>query len=82
MDYINNSPDTLRYLWFHLWPNAYSDNRTELAKQMFSTRGKERLFNDPELKGYIDSIDFKADDRVVEWSLGIEMPDICRIELK
>ncbi len=81
VDYINNSPDTLRYLWFHLWPNAYSDNSTELAKQLISTRGKERLFNDPELKGYIDSLDFKADDRAVQWSLSREMPDICRIEL-
>ncbi len=69
VDYINNSNDTLRYLWFHLWPNAYSDNSTELAKQLINTRGKERLFNDPGLKGYIDSLDFKADARDVEWSL-------------
>jgi hypothetical protein len=81
VDYINNSPDTLRYLWFHLWPNAYSDNSTELAKQLISTRGRERLFNDQELKGYIDSLDFKADERSVQWSLSVEMPDICRIEL-
>lgn len=79
--YINNSPDTLMYLWFHLWPNAYSDNSTELAKQLIKANGKERLFNDPDLNGYIDSLDFKADDRAVKWSLDSEMPDICRIEL-
>src|SRR5512133_2895863 len=81
VDYFNNSPDTLRYLWFHLWPNAYSDNNTELAKQLISVRGKERLFNDPALKGYIDSLDFKANDRPVQWSLSSDMPDFCRIEL-
>ena len=23
--YTNNSPDTLRFIWFHLWPNAYKN---------------------------------------------------------
>ena len=36
MEYINHSPDTLQFLYFHLWPNAYSDNKTNLAKQLFS----------------------------------------------
>jgi len=32
VEYINHSPDTLRFLYFHLWPNAYSNNNTPLAK--------------------------------------------------
>jgi hypothetical protein len=31
VEYINNSPDTLKFLFFHLWPNAYSGNNTSLA---------------------------------------------------
>ena len=67
--YINNSTDTLEFLYFHLWPNAYSNNKTELAEEIFRTEGKEKLFNDPELKGYIDSLDFEAEDHPVRWNL-------------
>jgi len=81
VEYINNSPDTLRFLYFHLWPNAYSDNNTELARQIFSLKGKGRLFNDPELRGYIDSLDFEVEGDHVQWNLLPGLPDICRIIL-
>lgn len=32
--YKNNSPDTLRYIWFHIWPNAYKNDSTALRKQL------------------------------------------------
>src|SRR5450759_5859172 len=57
IEYINNSPDTLVFLYFHLWPNGYSDNKTQLAKEILNRNGKQKLFNDPELRGYIDSLD-------------------------
>ena len=37
--YTNNSPDTLDFIWFHLWPNAYKNNETAFAKQ------KERFYD-------------------------------------
>jgi hypothetical protein len=81
VEYINNSPDTLRFIFFHLWPNAYSGNNTGLAKQLFSLKGKAKLFNDPELNGSIDSLDFKIDNRQVQWNLLPNQPDICQIIL-
>jgi hypothetical protein len=81
LEYMNKSPDTLRVLFFHLWPNAYSDNKTELAKQVFRLKGKEKLFNDPELRGYIDSLDFRVNNKKVEWNLLPGMPDICQVTL-
>jgi hypothetical protein len=82
VEYINNSPDTLRFLFFHLWPNGYCSNDTELAKQLFSIKGKQKLFNDPELRGYIDSLNFKVDGQPVQWNLLSGQPDICIIILK
>jgi len=81
LEYTNNSSDTLQFLYFHLWPNAYSNNNTDLAKQLFSTKGKERLFDDPELKGYIDSLNFKVDNHPVQWKFLPNQPDICKIML-
>ena len=81
IEYINNSPDTLQFLYFHLWPNGYSNNRTELAKQLFSIKGKQKLFNDPELRGYLDSLDFKVDGKHVQWNVLPGQPDICQIIL-
>jgi hypothetical protein len=81
MEYINHSPDTLHFIWFHLWPNAYSNNNTPLAKQIFRVNGKSKLFNDPELSGFIDSLDFKVNDRQVQWNILAGQPDICRIDL-
>jgi Peptidase family M1 domain len=81
VEYINNSPDTLMFLYFHLWPNAYSNNNTALARQVFSMKGKGKLFKDEELKGYIDSLDFVADSNQVQWDLLQGSADICRIIL-
>lgn len=81
IEYINNSPDTLVFLYFHLWPNGYSDNKTQLAKEILNRNGKQKLFNDPELRGYIDSLDFKAEGKYVQWNSLPGFPDICKIIL-
>ena len=39
MVYQNNSPDTLNFIWFHIWPNAYKNTGTAFAKQ------RERFLN-------------------------------------
>jgi len=81
VEYINNSPDTLGFIYFHLWPNAYSDNKTELARQLMKRDGKSKLFNDPELRGYIDSLNFEVGGKSIKWNLITGFPDICKLLL-
>ncbi len=66
IEYINNSPDELNYIWFHLWPNGYSNQETALAKQM-PGRAKRGWFDNKKARGYIDSLNFKVNDRSVKW---------------
>jgi hypothetical protein len=81
IEYINNSPATLSVIYMHLWPNAYKDNSTPLAKQMLEN-GETKLYHSTrEERGYIDQIDFKVNDQAVKWELLKDSIDICKIYL-
>lgn len=62
LEYINHSPDTLTYIWFHIWPNAYKNDKTALYEQ-YKTGDKEGLSKFKKaVKGYIDGLAFKVND--------------------
>lgn len=61
IEYLNNSPDTLRFIWFHIWPNAYKNDRTAFSEQLLKERRTEFYYSKPNQKGYINQLDFKAD---------------------
>lgn len=80
-EYVNNSPDALTKLYIHLWPNAYKNDETALARQQYD-QGEDLLQFGPEsYKGWIDSIDFKVNDQTVKWYYDEEHIDIAVIEL-
>ena len=60
--YTNNSPDTLDFIWFHLWPNAYKNTETAFAKQRERFLNNSFIFSKEKNRGYIDSLHFKVDD--------------------
>ena len=61
IEYINNSPDELTKIYIHLWPNAYRDRSSALAKQLYESGNKELYYGDQQNRGGIDSLDFYVD---------------------
>jgi len=60
IEYLNNSPDTLHFIWFHLWPNAYKNDRTAFSEQMLRLGNTSFYFSDEASRGYINRLDFKV----------------------
>jgi hypothetical protein len=81
IEYINNSPADLTFIYMHLWPNAYKDNSTCLAKQMLAHGETKLYYAKADEKGYIDQLDFKVNGQPVKWELLKDTIDICRIYL-
>jgi hypothetical protein len=60
INYTNNSPDTLYYIWFHLWPNAYKNDQTAFSEQLLQLGRTDFYFSDENKRGYINRLDFKV----------------------
>ena len=81
IDYFNNSPNDLEFLWFHIWPNAYKDNTTDLAKQKLEDGSTSLHYATEEEKGYINGLEFKVNGEKVKWDYHQEQIDICKLFL-
>ncbi|NQX92049.1 MAG: M1 family peptidase, partial [Flavobacteriales bacterium] len=81
MEYINNSPDELSFIWMHIWPNAYGDRNSALAKQQYRDGRMFMFYTMQKNLGGIDSLDFKVDGATAKWSYHPEHTDIAKIEL-
>src|SRR4051794_14313010 len=60
--YYNHSPDTLSFLWVHLWPNAYKNDKTAFSEQKLNGGMTDFYFSNNQDKGYINRMDFKVDE--------------------
>ena len=81
IEYHNKSQEYLEYIWMHLWPNAYKNNSTALAKQL-TERGSTRFyFSEDKDRGYIDSLNFMVDGTEAKWEYHPEHIDIAKVYL-
>lgn len=62
ISYSNQSPDTLHFIWFHIWPNAYKNDRTAFSEQMLENGNTSFYFSSREKRGYINQLDFRVND--------------------
>ena len=81
IDYTNNSPDTLKFIWFHLWPNAYKNDKTAFTDQMLENGSTKFYFSDKEQKGYINRLDFKVNNVTAQTEDHPQHIDIVKIVL-
>ncbi len=63
IDYTNNAPDTLHYIWIHLWPNAYKNDQTAFSEQLLQNGRTDFYFSDESEKGYINRLNFEVNGK-------------------
>jgi hypothetical protein len=81
ISYLNNSPDTLAFIWFHVWPNAYKNDRTAFSDQLLENGNTKFYFADKEERGYINRLDFKVDGTTAKTEDHPEHIDILKLIL-
>jgi len=79
--YTNHSPDTLRFLWFHLWPNAYKNDRTAFSDQLLQNGNTRFYFSDKEQRGYINRLDFKINGMTAKTEDHPQYIDVIKVLL-
>ncbi|HEX7903919.1 MAG TPA: M1 family metallopeptidase [Chitinophagaceae bacterium] len=81
LEYTNNSPDKLDYIWFHLWPNAYKNETTAYAKQIFRDADGKKRWKEMKDKGFIDSLDFTVNGEKAKTEIDKDNIDIMKLFL-
>ena len=81
LQYDNNSPDTLSYIVFNAWGNAFRDQNTAYAKQLLSHGEDNFYFSLKDEKGFMDSLKFFENGAILKCKLDSVNPDILYVYL-
>ena len=79
--YINHSPDTLTFIWFHVWPNAYRNDKTLYSEQLLENGDTRFYFSAKEQKGYINRLDFRVNGNLAGTEDHPEYLDVIKLLL-
>ncbi len=81
MEYFNNSPDTLYFIWIHLWPNAYKNDKTAFTDQVLENGSTAFYFSNDDKRGYINRLDFKVNGEIAKTEDHPQHQDIIKLIL-
>jgi hypothetical protein len=81
IEYINNSPDQLDFIWFHIWPNAYKNESTAYAKQITREAKGKKQWKEFKDRGFIDSLDFTIDGQKAKVEADPQNIDVIKVIL-
>ncbi|MBD2720745.1 M1 family metallopeptidase [Hymenobacter armeniacus] len=81
LTYLNNSPQALSFIWFHLWPNAYRDNHTAFGQEQQRHGSRKFLFAKAQDRGFIDSLGFVVNGQAAKLEFDPQNPDIAKLVL-
>ncbi|MGB4844553.1 MAG: M1 family metallopeptidase [Ferruginibacter sp.] len=81
MEYYNNSPDTLFFIWFHVWPNAFKNDKTAFTDQALENGSTAFYFSNADKRGYINRLDFKVNGEFAKTEDHPQHQDIVKLIL-
>ena len=81
LQYTNHSPDTLSFIWFHVWPNAYRNDRTLYSEQLLENGDTRFYFSSKEQKGYLNRLDFRVNGSLAATQDHPEYIDVLKLIL-
>ncbi len=81
MDYQNNSPDTIYFIWFHVWPNAFKNDNTAFTDQDLENGSTQFYFSNADKRGYINRLDFKINGKSAKTENHPQHQDIIKLIL-
>ena len=82
IDYTNNSPDNLTFIYFHLWYNAFSNKKSAYAKQELRNGKTAFYFAENDELGSMTDLDFKANGKKCEVEIDKANSDIAKVILQ
>lgn len=67
LTYVNNSPDTLNHVWFHLYPNAYKDENSVFAREQLDRGINDFYYTKESDRGNINIDRLHVNETPLRW---------------